>query len=93
MRVNFTKLMTASMVAGAALLLSACGSSQTANVSETNVTDMSTNMDDSMEGTMNDVTAVDATMGSDANMAMDSNATLPMDGNAAAPAGNASNAM
>jgi len=73
MRANFTKLMTVSMVAGAALLVSACGGSETANTAETNVTDMSDNMGDSMEGSMNDVTAMDATMGSDANMAMDSN--------------------
>lgn len=65
MRDLFSKLMTASMVAGAALLVSACGSS------ETTTTETNTSMEmNSMEpaGSMNDVTAVDASMGADANM-------------------------
>jgi hypothetical protein len=64
MRDLFSKLMTASMVAGAALLVSACGGSE----STTAETNTSTEMN-SMEpaGSMNDVTAVDASMGADAN--------------------------
>lgn len=86
MRATFTKLMTVSMVAGAALLVSACGGSETANTATTNTTEMSNDMGDSMEGSMNDVTAMDATAGADANMAMDSM-------NEAAPMENSSNGM
>ena len=67
MRDLFSKLLTGSMVAGAALLVAACGGSTTANTTDTNMA-----MDNSMDmGTMNDVTAVDGAMGSDSNMAMD----------------------
>ena len=88
MRDLFSKLMTASMVAGAALLVSACGSSET-TTTETNSMEMN-----SMEpaGSMNDVTAVDASMGADANMmgndmmgnsmGMESNMSSNMSGNA-----------
>lgn len=66
MRDLFSKLLTGSMVAGAALLVAACGGSTTANTSDTNMA-----MDNSMDmGTMNDVTAVDGATGSDSNMAM-----------------------
>ncbi len=69
MRDLFSKALTASMVAGAALLVSACGSSET-TTTETNTVEMNS-MEPAMEGSMNDVTAVDATMGADANMMMD----------------------
>ena len=82
MRSLLSKLMTGTMVAGAALLVSACGGSETADTSEnTAKTDMNAM---APEVTMNDMTAVDAaTMdanATDANMAMDANAT--MDANA-----------
>lgn len=84
MRALLSKLMTGTMVAGAALLVSACGGGETTDTAEnTAMTDM--NAMAPAEGTMNDMTAVDAaTMdanATDANMAMDANAT--MDANAA----------
>jgi hypothetical protein len=78
MRDTFSKLMTGSMVAAAALTLAACGGSETVET-ETNMVEMNDTM--SMEGMANDMSAVDATMGSDANMAMD-NGAAPMDANA-----------
>jgi hypothetical protein len=80
MRAIFSKLMTGTMVAGAALLVSACGGSETANTAEnTAMTDM--NAMAPAEGEMNDMTAVDAaTMDAnasmDANMSMDANASV-----------------
>jgi len=73
MRDIFKKAMTGSMIAGAALLVAACGGTETA---ETNNTMMEMDATDPMlDGTTNDVTAVDAgTM--DGNMAMDSNMTM-----------------
>lgn len=80
MRDLLNKLLTGSMVAGAALVVSACGGSESANtVENTTVTEM-----DAMEpvdGATNDVTAVDGAganamggnMSADANMTMDSN--------------------
>ena len=82
MRSLLSKLMTGTMVAGAALLGSACGGSETADTTENKaMTDMNAM---APEGTMNHMTAVvAATMdanATDANMAMDANAT--MDANA-----------
>lgn len=72
MRDIFSKLLTGSMVAGAALLVAACGGSTTANTTDTNMAmDNSTDM-----GTMNDVTAVDGAMGSNANLAMDNGSNM-----------------
>lgn len=79
MRNLLNKLMTGSMVVGAALVVSACGGSENANtVDNTTVTGM-----DSMEpvdGTTNDMTAMDGAngmgnMSADANMTMDTNMT------------------
>jgi hypothetical protein len=69
MRGIFSKIMTGTMVAGAALLVSACGGSETATTENTTMTEM--NAMEPMEGTMNDMTVVDGAM--DAN-AMDANA-------------------
>ena len=76
MRDLMSKLITGSMIAGAALFVSACGGGESANTAETNMTEM--NSMEPMEGTMNDVTAVDGAMGADANMATDANASSPM---------------
>lgn len=58
---------------GAALLVSACGGgSDEAN--NTMMTDMNAT-DTMMDGTTNDVTAIDAGTGADANMTMDANMT------------------
>ena len=66
MRALLSKVMTGSMVAGAALLVAACGGGgeEAAN----NTADLGTEM-----GLENDVTAVDAGTAVDANMAMDAN--------------------
>jgi hypothetical protein len=81
MRDTISKLMTGSAVAGAALLVAACGSSQpvenntTANVEEMNAEDAM------MDGTTNDMmTNTDAAMGNADNMAAD-NATNAVDAN------------
>ena len=71
MRGTFSKIMTGTMVAGAALLVSACGGSETATTENTTMTEM--NAMEPMEGTMNDMTVVDGAM--DAN-AMDANTTM-----------------
>lgn len=79
MRALLSKMMTGTIVAGAALLVSACGGSETANTAEnTAMTDM--NAMAPMEGTVNDMTVVDSAA-MDANASMDVNAA---DMNAAA---------
>lgn len=74
MRDLFSKAMTGSMVAGAALLVAACGDDR-AEVNNTAMTEMDAT-DTMMDGTTNDVTAIDAGTGMDSNMAMDSNMTM-----------------
>ncbi|HEY0412200.1 MAG TPA: hypothetical protein VGD66_03555 [Allosphingosinicella sp.] len=71
MRDLFKKVMTGSMIAGAALFVSACGGGDDASTN--NTSNFAT--DDALMG--NDVTAVDATNGADANLgtAMDANAS------------------
>lgn len=82
MRELFSKMTTGAMIASAALLVSACGESETTNTTDnTAMTEM--NAMEPMEGTMNDMTAVDGAA-MEANMAMDTNA---------AEADNAVNAM
>ncbi|ARS27193.1 hypothetical protein [Sphingomonas sp. KC8] len=88
MRDTFSKLMTGAMVAGAALLVSACGSSETP---ATNTTELNA-AEPSMEGSMNDVTAVDAAGASD-NVVMDNAAVASDAATDNATAGNATNAM
>ena len=81
MRHLISKLMTGSMVAGAALLVAACGSSETANTTEnTTMTDLNTM---EPEGTTNDMTAIDAAGGNmaDNSMMMD-NAGMATDNSA-----------
>ena len=97
MRDLFSKVMTGSMVAGAALLVAACGGSETADTNSTNMTEMEAT-DPMMEGSTNDVTATDAaTMDANmmgGNMTMDANMSGDMNmmgGNMAE--GNMSNGM
>ena len=72
MRALLSKMMTGTIVAGAALLVSACGGSETANTAEnTAMTDL--NAMAPMEGTVNDMTVVDSAA-MDANASMDVNA-------------------
>ncbi|HWH18668.1 MAG TPA: hypothetical protein VNT77_10110 [Allosphingosinicella sp.] len=73
MRDLFKKVMAGSMIAGAALLVSACGGGENAEANNTAMTDM--NAMDPMMDTTNDVTAIDAGTGADANMTMDANMT------------------
>ncbi len=88
MRHLFSRLRTGTMIAGAALLVAACGHSENAsNAADTNMTDMNTL--DSSAGLTNDASAVDATA-ADANLAGDAGA--PAADNAAA-AGNGTNQM
>jgi hypothetical protein len=71
MRDLLSKLTTGTMIAGAALLVSACGGTETAEtVDNTTVTDM--NAMEPMDGTMTDnMTDVDGAMGNDAMMSND----------------------
>lgn len=87
MRNIFSKIVSGSMIAGAALLVSACGGAENEEVDEVIVTDMNAT-DTMMDGTTNDVTAIDAATGADANMTMDANMTgtdanMMMDANTA----------
>lgn len=71
MRAILSKVVTGSMIAGAALLVSACGGKTETTTENTVVTDL--NATDAMaEGAMTDnMTAVDGAMGNDAMMAND----------------------
>ena len=91
MRDLLSKVMTGSMVAGAALLVAACGGG-----GETNTANTANYSDDALMG--NDVTSVDAMNGTDANlgtgadmnaMGADMNATVPAANTADATTGNA----
>ncbi len=74
MRDLISKVLTGSMIAGAALLVTACGGGEDAEANNTAAMEMNT-MDPMMDGTTNDVTAIDAGTGADANMTMDANAS------------------
>lgn len=82
MRAILSKVMTGSMVAGAALLVAACGGSEDAAVNNTAMTEMDSNDMMMMDGMTNDMTAVDAGTNAAGNMAtdmtMDSNTTAPV---------------
>ena len=69
MRALLNKIVTGSMVAGAALLVAGCGGEGETEVNNLATTDLETDV----LGT-NDVTAVDAGTALDANLAMDANA-------------------
>jgi hypothetical protein len=64
----FSKILTGSIVAGAALALSACGgNTETTTANDATITDL--NSTDMMDGTMSDnMTAVDGAMGNDTMM-------------------------
>ncbi|MDT9599845.1 hypothetical protein [Sphingosinicella rhizophila] len=75
MRDLLSKVMTSSMVAGAALLVAACGGGEDATANNTSYA-----TDDALMGDTNDVTAIDAgTTGADANLGLDAN--MSMDSN------------
>lgn len=75
MRDLFKNIMTSSMIAGAALLVSACGGGEEAETVNTTATELDAT-DPMMDGTTNDVTAIDGATGADMNMGMDSNMTM-----------------
>lgn len=83
MRALISKIATGSMVAGAALLVTACGGTEEAATNNTAMTEVDAG-DPMLDGTTNDVTAIDAGTGMDANMSMDMNTTMDanMSGNA-----------
>ncbi len=88
MRDLLAKVLTGSMIAGAALMVSACGGSESTNTTETtNVTEMNT-MDANMA--TDNMTAVDAAHGT-GTMAGDMNAMNGTDANMAG--GNMANDM
>ena len=70
MRDLLSKVMTGSMIAGAALLVAACGGSEDATVNNANY-------EEPLMG--NDVTTTDALNGTDANLGMDANVTTGAD--------------
>tara|TARA_B100000678_G_scaffold112884_1_gene94371 strand:- start:1015 stop:1260 length:246 start_codon:yes stop_codon:yes gene_type:complete len=70
MRALISKVVTGSMIAGAALMVSACGGSNETATDNTTITDM--NSTDMMDGTMTDnMSMVDGTMGNDAMLMND----------------------
>jgi hypothetical protein len=71
MRAILSKALTGSMVAGAALLVSACGGSTETTTENTVVTDLNAT-DGAMDTMTDNMTAVDGAMGNDAMMANDS---------------------
>jgi len=85
MRTRFSKITTASLVIGGALLVAACGHSDNTAAADTNMTNMDTM--DSSTGMSNDASAMDST----GNGAMDAGNGAMADNSMAA--GNAGNAM
>ena len=67
MRAIISKVLTGSIIAGAALALSACGGKTETTADNATITDL--NSTDMMDGTMSDnMTAVDGAMGNDTMM-------------------------
>lgn len=82
MRALFTKALAGSMIASAALLVSACGGTTETTVDNTTVLDVNAT-DPVLEGTTSDnMTMVDGATGNDAGMAPDAAANDTMMGNA-----------
>lgn len=75
MRDLLSKVMTSSMVAGAALLVAACGGGEEAEANNT----MNYTTDDALM--TNDVTTVDAMNGTDANLGAGVDGNLTIDAN------------
>ena len=96
MRDLFKTVMTGSMVAGAALLVAACGGGGS-EANNTANTEMDA-VDPMMEGTTNDVTAIDGANGTDANLGVDANVSVDVNAtntgaNVSVDTGNATNGM
>ncbi|MDB5698724.1 MAG: hypothetical protein JWN69_1528 [Alphaproteobacteria bacterium] len=90
MRALLSKILTGSMVAGAALLVSACGGHGDEAANNAMTSDLGT---DSTLDTTNDVTAIDAGTGADANMATDAMTTDIGGTSNTTDAGNMTNGM
>ena len=92
------KLVTLSIIAAAAMLVTACGKSESTNAAaDANAMVTEMNASEAMEGTINDsMTNVDGAMGASDNMtagnATADNAAAESSGDAAAPANAAGNA-
>lgn len=90
------KIVTLSMVAAAALAVTACGKTETTNTTDANAMVTEMNAGDAMEGTTNDMmTNTDGAMGATDNAMMSSNAmgSDAMSSNAMASDAMAANAM
>lgn len=66
MRALISKVLTGSMIAGAALMVSACGPKTETTTENTMVTDL--NATEGMDTMSDNMTAVDSSMGNDASM-------------------------
>ena len=90
------KIFTVSMIAAAALAVSACGKTESTNTTDANAMVTEMNAGEAMEGTTNDMmTNTDGAMGATDNMTAGNamEATNATAGNAMETAGNATNAM
>jgi hypothetical protein len=89
------KIITVSMIASAALFVSACGKTESTNATDANAMVTEMNAGEAMEGTTNDtMTNTDGAMGATDNMmAANAGDAMAPAANAAAPAMNAANAM
>jgi hypothetical protein len=89
-RFYMRKIVSFSLVAASALVLAACGQTETATAD--NAAAPEVNAADAMEGTTNDaMTNTDAAAGAETNMAADANAAANATDAAANAAGNAAN--
>ncbi len=89
MRALLSKVLTGSMVAGAALLVAACGGE-----GDTAANNATTELDTDATLNAGDGTGIDAATGADANMSMDVNMTdTNASANVTTDAGNATNGM
>ena len=86
MRNLASRLTTSAMIAGALLFLSACGKSEKAPETDTNLIGTNASADLLENGTASDITATDATIGAEGNMAVDNETTdNAAEGNGSAP--------
>ena len=89
MRALLSKVLTGSMIAGAALVVAACGGGGEEAANNAMATDTGTEALD----TTNDVTAIDASTGADVNMAVDTGADVNASANMSTDTGNMTNGM
>jgi hypothetical protein len=88
------KIVTFSMVAAAALAVSACGKTETTNTTDANAMVTEMNAGEAMEGTTNDMmTNTDGAMGATDNMMATNTTDNMMAANTSEMAGNTTNGM